>query len=181
MNETYSEIIFRTVERFRMARYVIISPNPEDDVNAYMDRWARQSGLLDVPGYTPRKIGWDFPFVTKQQQEQFGLRGYVSAYVIPEDFTPACGGTEVVHQDTDEYAVITVADPFSAPFEKIPGGYHKIFEHITSKQCATCDGGDRVCPVRDYGNRICMEHVYEKDGVVYMEIYVPVDRIKASE
>lgn len=171
MNDSYSEITIQTVERFRMARYVIISPNPEDDVNAYMDRWAQQSGLLDVPGYAPRKIGWDFPFVSKQQQEQFGLRGYVSAYVIPEDFTPACGGAEITYRDTDEYAVITVTDPFTAPFEKIPGGYHKIFEHTTPKGWT----------VRDYGNRICMEHVYEKDGVTYMEIYVPVDRPKASE
>lgn len=166
MSDSYSEITFQTVERFRMARYVIISPNPEDDVSAYMDRWAQQSGLLDVPGYTPRKIGWDFPYVTKQQQEQFGLRGYVAAYVIPEDFAPACGGAELVHQETDEYAVITVTDPFSAPFEKIPGGYHQIFAHITPKGWA----------VQNYDNRICMEYIYEKDGVMYMEIYVPVNR-----
>ncbi len=82
----------KRVERFKMARYVIISPNPEDDVIAHMEKWAENSGLLQRPDYVPKRIGWDFPFVSKQQQEKFGLRGYVCAYVIPEDFEPACPG-----------------------------------------------------------------------------------------
>ena len=38
----YSEIIVKKVEAFQMARYVMLSPNPEDDVNAYMENWARR-------------------------------------------------------------------------------------------------------------------------------------------
>ena len=41
MAGSYSGISVKTVEGFRMALYVIISPNPEDDVNAYMERWAK--------------------------------------------------------------------------------------------------------------------------------------------
>ena len=59
-----------------------------DDVNAYMDAWAQRSGLMDVPGASPRKIGWDFPFVSPEQKNRFGLRGYVAAWVLPEGFTP---------------------------------------------------------------------------------------------
>ena len=60
-HEVYSEIVIKQVKAFRMARYVMLSPNPEDDVNAYMDIWAQRSGLLEVQPDAMR-IGWDFPF-----------------------------------------------------------------------------------------------------------------------
>ena len=43
--DIYSDITIQTVKPFRMGRYVMITPNPEDDVNAYMDTWARNCGL----------------------------------------------------------------------------------------------------------------------------------------
>ena len=46
MRDVFSEISLTTVEKFKFARYVIISPNPEDDVMGYMERWAKNSGLL---------------------------------------------------------------------------------------------------------------------------------------
>ncbi len=46
--EVYSEITVKSVKGFRMARYVMISPNPEDGVNRYMDAWAAKSGLLAI-------------------------------------------------------------------------------------------------------------------------------------
>ena len=38
-NEIYSEVEIRKVPAFKMARYVMISPNPEDDVQNYMKNW----------------------------------------------------------------------------------------------------------------------------------------------
>lgn len=165
MDEVFSEISLTTVERFRFARYVIISPNPEDDVMGYMERWAKDSGLLDDPGYTKRQIGWDFPFVSEEQKGKYGLRGYVAAYIIPEEFEPACGGAELGYQETDDYAKITVTDPFSDPFGKIAGAYGKIYEFAK----------ERHIIAKSYEDRICMEEVFEKDGVTYMDVYVPVD------
>lgn len=46
--DVYSEIEIRRVLPFTMASYVMVSPNPEDDVNSYMDKWARNSGLLTM-------------------------------------------------------------------------------------------------------------------------------------
>lgn len=165
MRDVFSEISLTTVEKFKFVRYVIISPNPEDDVMGYMERWAKNSGLLHYPGYTPRMIGWDFPFVSEEQKEQYGLRGYVAAYIIPEEFEPACGGAELGYQETDNYAKITVTDPFSNPFEKITGAYGKIYEFAK----------ERHIIARSYKDRICMEEVFIKDGVTYMDVYVPVD------
>lgn len=168
MDGIYSEISIVPLEGFRMARYVIISPNPEDDVNAYMDNWAKASGLLDLPGYAPKKIGWDFPYVTKQQSERFGLRGYVAAFVIPEGFEPACGGAEIACQGADTYAKITITDPFASPFERIPGAYQVVMAYAKEKGIEP----------RDFTGRICFEEVLERNGVTYMDIYMPVDTSK---
>lgn len=164
----YSEISIETVERFRMARYVVISPCPEDDVMRHMREWAHSSGLLEVTGYTPKLIGWDFPFLSEEQKIKFGLRGYVAAYVIPEDFQPACEGAELTYQDTNTYAKITVTNPFSAPFTKIQGAYQKIYDY----------SHEHGIIAKSYEGRICMEEVYEKDGMTCMDVYVPVDTVK---
>lgn len=162
----YSEISITTVERFRLARYVIISPNPENDVMEYMERWAKRSGLLDYPNYIPRKIGWDFPFVSEEQSKKYGLRGYVAAYIIPEEFEPSCCGAELAYQETDNYAKITITDPFSAPFDKIPNAYKKIFEFADKHNIIA----------KSYDNRICMEEVFVEKGITYMDVYVPIDK-----
>lgn len=47
-DEVYSEVTIKNVKGFRMARYVMITPNPEDDVSRYMDEWATRSGLLAI-------------------------------------------------------------------------------------------------------------------------------------
>lgn len=165
MDGPYSAISLIKVERFRLARYTVISPEPESDAMEHMNRWAHNSGLLNIPGYTPRRIGWDFPFVSQEQRNRFGLHGYVAAYIIPEEFEPSCGGAELVFQVTDNYARVTITDPFSAPWVKIPGAYSKICEFAAR----------RSITAQSYDQRICMEEVYEKEGVTYMDVYVPVD------
>lgn len=165
MNDVFSEISLTTIENFKMARYVVISPNPEDDVMAHMTQWAKDSGLLNYPGYTPRLIGWDFPFLSDEQKNKYGLRGYVSAYIIPDEFEPACDGAELAFQETDNYAKITITDPFSDPFGRITGAYGKIYEFAD----------ERHIIAKSYENRICMEEVFVKDGITYMDVYVPVD------
>lgn len=38
----YSDVKITKVPGFTMGRYVIISPNPEDDVHAYMEAWHKE-------------------------------------------------------------------------------------------------------------------------------------------
>ena len=128
----YYPVRLERVKGFHMARYVMISPNPEDDVNAYMDAWAEGSGLLEFPGYVPKRIGWDFPYVSAEQKNRFGLRGYASAYILPEDFEPQSPGVEIVSQETADYAVMTIRDPFAAAFDRIPHAYRMILEYLRS-------------------------------------------------
>lgn len=170
-DEIYSEVSIRQVNGFRMARYVMITPNPEDDVNAYMENWARKSGLLKVQP-DAMLIGWDFPFVSSELQNRFGLRGYVAAYVLPEDFEPNCPGVEFANQKTADYAVITVYDPFAAAFERIPGAYKKILEYLQTN-------GFREKPIEDILS--CFEYVYEKEGTTCMDVYIHVDSVSKTD
>jgi transcriptional regulator with XRE-family HTH domain len=160
--EIYSKVEIRKVPSFKMARYVMISPNPEDDVQSYMRKWGEKSGLLAFDSKA-KMIGWDFPFVSQEQQTRFGLHGYVAAYVIPEGFETNYPGVEFAQNLEAEYAVITVTEPSVQPFERIPTGYKHIMEFLQAnnfkdKQCDDILG--------------CFEHEYEKNGVYYMDIYV---------
>lgn len=167
-DDVFSPVRMERVEAFRMARYVMITPQPEDDVQAYMDRWAQNSGLMDIPGVAPKRIGWDFPFVSGEQKSRFGLRGYVAAYILPDGFEPKCGGVEFGEQGAADYAVITITNPFENAFDRIPMGYHRIMEHLKS------NGFKRNCN-EEYLS--CFEHEYERDGVQYMDVYIHADSV----
>ena len=161
-NEIYSEVTLRKVSAFRMARYDMISPNPESDVLSYMKDWGRKSGLIAADP-SAKLIGWDFPFVSQELHTRFGLHGYVAAYVLPDEFQTNCPGVEYAQNKEAEYAVITVTEPSVRPFERIPTGYKCIMEFLQAKNIKEKAGDDIIS---------CFEHEYKKDGVDYMDIYV---------
>lgn len=166
----YSEIIVKKVKAFQMARYVMLTPNPEDDVNAYMENWAHRSGLLEFQP-DAMKIGWDFPFVTPEQQNRFGIRGYMAAYILPEGFETKCPGVEFAHQKEADYAVITIREPFVAAFERIPNAYKKIVEFL---------GANGFCENPKDDILSCFEHVYEKGSITCMDVYIHMDSVSKT-
>ena len=161
----YSPVTVVTVPAFTLARYVIISAQPEDDVQMYLDHWAQRSGLAALPG-EKRQIGWDFPFVSMEQQNRFGLRGYVAGWILPEGFLPKCPGVEIYRQAATRYAKITVHDPFRAAFERIPKGYKRLLEYLGANGFKENHGTEFLG---------CFEEVYEKAGETYMDIYMHAD------
>lgn len=169
--DIFSPIEIRRMPAFRMARYIMVTPNPEDDVQAYMAHWAQRSGLLDRQPDAMR-LGWDWPYVTQEQQSRFGLRGYVTAYVLPEGFSTDCPGVEFADQIAADYAVITITEPHVASFARIPKAYHKIMEFLQVN-------GFKEKPHPDILS--CFEHEYEKDGVHYMDVYIHVDSVAKTE
>ena len=147
---------------FRLARYVIISPRPEDDVHMYLHQWAKDSGLFAAVS-DPRQIGWDFPFVSMEQQNRFGLRGYVAGWILPEGFDGRYPGVELYQQGSTQYAKITVRDPFRAAFERIPRGYQRILEYLGANGFKEKHGTDYLG---------CFEEVYEHNGETCMDIFI---------
>ena len=165
----YSEIIVKKVKAFQMARYVMLSPNPEDDVNAYMENWGRQSGLLKVSPDAMR-IGWDFPFVPPEMTTRFGIHGYVAAYILPEGFETKCPGVEYAVQKEADYAVITIYHPFMA-VDRIRGGYKKIMDFLAA---------NGFCEEPKENVLSCFEHVYEKGNVTCMDVYIHVNSVSKT-
>lgn len=166
-NEIYSEIQIKRVAPFKMASYVMISPNPEDDVSGYMERWAQNSGLKAVCP-DAKLIGWDFPFVSQEQQNRFGMHGYVAAYVIPEGFETQYPGVQYSENAEADYAVITITEPFVQPFERIPNAYKMIMEYLHANNFKEKQQENIIS---------CFEHVYGKGEETYMDVYVHVDGV----
>lgn len=170
-DDIFSPVEIRHLGSFRMGRYLIVSPNPENDVQSYVEAWAKRSGLLDFKPDAMR-IGWDWPYVSQEQQSRFGLRGYVAAYVLPEGFTANCPGVEIADQDEADYAVITITDPHAASFYRIPKAYKKIMDYLQAN-------GFKERPKENVLS--CFEHEYEKNGVHYMDVYIHVDSVTRTE
>ena len=166
-SDIYSDIRIERIPAFRMARYVIISPNPEDDVNSYIERWAHKNGIQN-----PQTIGWDFPYISPEQKNRFGLRGYVSACVLPKDYKGSEYGVEIAEQRAADYATITIRDPFRAAFERIPHAYELILKHLN------CNG------FKDSGveNVLhCFEYVYSENDIVYMKVHIHTDSVNRAD
>lgn len=169
--EIYSEVSIKKLPAFRMARYVMISPNPESDVQNYLMNWGKKSGLLAADPHA-KLIGWDFPYVSQEQQTRFGLHGYCAAYILPEGFETTCPGVEYHTNLEAEYAVITITEPMVRPFERIPNGYKRIMEFIQANHFKEKLSQDNIA---------CFEYEYEKDGVGYMDIFIHMDSVISSD
>lgn len=120
MDKAFSKIRFEKLPRTRVAKHVVFSATPEDDVVNYMNDWAKKSGLFDIEGYAPRKFGWNVDADNETKRTNPKVRGYGYCLTLPDDFTPKHNGVEITYIEADEYAVLRITDPFSDPFAKIP-------------------------------------------------------------
>lgn len=164
-SEIYSEIKIKRIAPFKMYSYVIISQDPESDALGHMDRWAETCGLKKVCPDV-KLIGWNFPFVSQEQQHRFGLHGYVAACVIPDDFKADCPGAALSENKEADYAVITIKEPFVQPFERIPYAYKLIMEYLCANKFKE----------KTQENIIgCFEYEYKKNDITYMDVFIHVD------
>jgi len=161
--DAYSPVILVTVPRFRMAQYIVVSGEPEEDSIAHMERWA-QKNKLDKPTL----IGCDMPMLSLEQKTVYGLRGYMSAVILPDSFTTKCEGVRLAWQETAKYARITIRNPFTAPFDLIPNAYKAIQKYIEKNGIGHAHTEEQLC---------CFEHEYARDGNQYMDVYIAVDML----
>jgi len=111
-----------------------------------------------LTNYTPRKFGWN------EDETAENGRGYTLCVTMPEDFTPKNNSVEILHMEADEYAVIRVTDPFADPAARIGGGWQKVFEYVQNSEYKTLS----------WENRYVFEEIIEIDGVMYMDVRVPI-------
>lgn len=160
-NEAYSDIRTQEVASFRYVKYAVISGEPEDDAIKHVKDFAISCGIGQ-----PEIIGWDFPYVSQEQINVFHMHGYAAACILPSDFELTCDNLEVILQKNQKYAIITIKEPFNAPFALIPNAYKTLMlymevngiKHKQSKEVLWC-----------------FEKTYEKDSISYMDVYIAVD------
>ncbi|MCX4341545.1 MAG: helix-turn-helix transcriptional regulator [Lachnospiraceae bacterium] len=167
----YSEITIKRVAPFRMASYIIISQDPENDALEHINHWAKSCGLTEVCPEV-KLIGWDFPFISQEQNNRFGMHGYVAACVIPDDFQTDYPGAIISENREADYAVITIKEPFIQPFERIPKAYKLIMDYLQTNNFKE----------KPQENIIgCFEYAYEKNGISYMDVYIHVDSVTKAD
>lgn len=160
-SEAYSEIRVIEVPPFRYAKYAVISMAPEDDAIRHITDWAVGCGIK-----RPDIIGWDFPYLSQEQINVYHMHGYEAACILPDGFSPAGYPPDVVCQRSQKYAVITIREPFTAPFSLIPNAYKTLMSYMNIN-------GIRHKMSKDFLD--CFEKTYDKDGVCYMDVYIAAD------
>lgn len=158
-NEAYTNIRVEKIPSFQYVSYTIVSENPEDDVKKHVKDWATYYGIKN-----PEIIGWDFPFVSQEQINVYHMHGYTAACIIPTDINKAC--SKIVAQASQEYAAITIKEPFRAPFSLIPNSYKTLMRYIKVNGLSHRQPKE-VLP--------CFEKEYDIDGVSYMDVYIAIE------
>lgn len=160
-NEAYQDLRIEEVPAFRFVRYAVISADPEGDARRHLQELAVSCGVS-----SPELIGWDFPFVSQEQINVYHMHGYTAAWVLPQALGAVCRKNEILSQDVQQYAVITIKEPFSSPFSLIPNAYQTLMRYLEVNNLRHKLSED-VLP--------CFEKVYEKGGTVYMDVAIAVE------
>jgi len=160
-NEAYSNIRIEEVEPFRYVRYAVISGEPEDDAIKHVNDWAINCGIEQ-----PEIIGWDFPYLSQEQINVYHMHGYAAACILPPGFELTCNNQEVIFQKNQKCAIITIKEPFDAPFTLIPNAYKTLMLYMDVNGIKHKQTKDILA---------CFEKVYNKGDICYMDVYIAAD------
>lgn len=161
INEAYSNIRVKEVGSFSFVKYAVISREPEEDAIKHIKDWANCNGINH-----PQIIGWDFPYVSQEQINVHHMHGYAAACVLPSNFKVECNNLEIITQKEQEYAVITIKEPFIDPFALIPNAYKTLMIYMEVNCYKYKQAKDIIS---------CFEKVYEKDSICYMDVYIAIE------
>lgn len=160
-DEAYSNIRTEEVGAFWYAKYAVISVEPEEDAIRHVNEWAKKLGMK-----MPKVIGWDFPVVSQEQANGFGMHGYAAALVFTDKEQGSGLETEIIRQEKQKYAAITITQSPQSPFTLIPNAYKVLMAHM------------KVNGMKEKFDKniiSCFEREYEVDGVWHMDVYIAVE------
>ncbi|MDE5699642.1 MAG: helix-turn-helix domain-containing protein [Lachnospiraceae bacterium] len=159
--DAYSDIRTETVKAFDYIKYAVFSREPESDAINHVKRWAEELGMTE-----PVIIGWNFPFLSQEQVNVFHMHGYEAALIVQNDMAVNVEEKpEVIHQEEQTYAAITIRNPGGEPFRIIPNAYEVLMTHMKI---------NGMQHKQDKKVIECFEKEYVKDGIGYMDIYIAV-------
>lgn len=157
-NEAYIDIRVEEVPALKYVKYAVISSEPEDDAIKHIRGLAESLGIEK-----PEIIGWDFPYLSQEQINVFHMHGYEAAWILPKEVNQI--DYPIIEQEKQLYAVITIRNPFDAPFVLIPNAYKTLGYYIEV---------NGMKGIRKKGILQCYEKTYEKKGIVYMDIFIAI-------
>lgn len=158
------------VKGFSMARYVMLSPNAEADLQIWMENWAARNGLST--GSQLPYLSWSFPYVSAEQKKRFGLTGCCAAYVLPQEFHPQCGGAEIAAQGDCHYAVMSFPEPHGRDPKHIAGCIQTILEFLRESG---------IPKSAEPGFLPCFEWRYKKDDTPWVSLFLQCRGAAATE
>ncbi|MNZ62821.1 Regulatory protein SoxS [compost metagenome] len=154
----FSEVRIDDLETMTVASASRIGNEPEDEVIAYLTKWAEAAGIEN----DSRKFGFDIP-VSEEEQSK-GHRGY-EYWISVKGITSTPSDVMIKCVEGSKYAILRITDPFLDPMERIPVGWKKLVSWVNSKGYVTSN----------HQERYWLEEVIEKDGITYMDLYFPID------
>ena len=160
-DEAYSDIRTEVVEPFSYIRYAVVSMEPEEDAIRHVKEWAGQLGMD-----APQIIGWDFPVVSQEQINVYHMHGYAAALVLKDETLVKDRNAEVIRQERQKYIVITIKQPFLAPFRLIPNAYKILLTYMQT---------NGIQEKQDKAVIPCFEREYVAEGIDYMDVYIAVE------
>ena len=152
---------YKTKKKNVYVKYAVISQKPEEDAIHHMKEWADAFGIEN-----PEIIGWDFSCLSQEQVNVYHMHGYEAACILPEDVKQP--ELQIMKQEKQLYAVISIKEPFDAPFVLIPNAYKTLGYYIEI---------NGMKEKRQKGILPCFEKTYEKNGIVYMNIHIAVEDV----
>lgn len=155
------------VKGFSMARYVMISPHAETDVHRYLDNWAADNGLENLP-----YLSWGFPYVSLEQKKRFDLQGFAGAYILPTDFHPRRDGPEIAAQEDHCYAVLSLPGSLDRDPQYISRAIQSILEYLW-KSGIPKSAEEDFLP--------CFEWRHQKDGIPYVDIFLQCGEAETTD
>ncbi len=148
---------------FRLAQYPMLSPNARQDAMDYIARWAARNAL------DAELLGWPFPYVSEKQKETFGLRGYVGACVVPEDFTDAA--VEISRMEEAHYVVLTCRIPSDSISPDFSWAVPRILEYMQTQG---------IRKKIQEGTLPCFQRQFPVDGNLQAEYYIQCEGAEPS-
>ena len=166
-----------TLPKMRVAFFKDFSHQPEGNVIEMAKNWLAKHGLeWNKQGL--RNFGFDcdeFPTNRPDGKHTYGM--YIH---IPENISIDCEEGKIKTFKGGKYARLVITDPFSGNF---PDGWNKLVKWASDngyKNKNVCKSTGRCNPCKgDCWNSTeeepDFEELYEKDGVQYMDFYLPVE------
>jgi len=157
-----SDITYETIKDMKVISGIKIGLEPEDEIINEMMQYKD-----DMKIKIDRSFGFDSP--VEEKRASIGERGYEFWLAVNADVSLENTDYILKSVPSYKYAKLRITDPFENPMEKIPNAWKTLVTWIEDNQ---------VISKSDTNEQLdCLEEVLDIDGMTYMDIMIPIEKI----